>query len=161
MGDRNRFSAFADLIARNFAADRYRIIADIAGGKGELQCCLRQKGFADVITFDNRNARRRLKNITYQKKLFNRNIEMEFDLLIGLHPDEATDVIISEAAKRKIPFIVCPCCIKPQAFPYHGQANYLAWVKHLQKLAESLNFKVKTTVLPIHGKNIVIIGQPG
>lgn len=38
-------------------------------------------------------------------------------LLIGFHPDQATEACIDLAIHLKVPFAVCPCCVFPAEFP--------------------------------------------
>lgn len=38
-------------------------------------------------------------------------------LVLGMHPDEATDNIVDYAIRERIPFAVVPCCVFPHLFP--------------------------------------------
>jgi hypothetical protein len=76
-----------------------------------------------------------------------------------MHPDEATDVIIVEAAKRNIPFAIVPCCIKPSAVVYRGQYKYDEWVKHLKNVAQKLGYDAYEKQLKMSGRNLVIYGR--
>ena len=40
------------------------------------------------------------------------------DVVVGLHPDEATDAIVDAALAARKPFAVVPCCVFPSAFPH-------------------------------------------
>ena len=160
MGDSRRFDLFSKVIERNFPPKQYPYVADVAGGKGYLQTALRESGY-NVTTFDKRKGKRnRPGRFQYQYRYFDEKIKDEFDLLVGMHPDEATDVIIVEAAKRNVPFVVCPCCVKPSAVLYWGKHSYGYWMKHLRKLAVERKFQITETVLPMDGKNQVLIGRP-
>jgi len=157
MGDSRRFSAFADLIERNFAPTL--AVADIAGGKGHLQAKLRKRGFGNVVSWDRRpkyaGPRR-----CYHFGLFDfRSAPRGYDLVVGMHPDEATDHIVMYAAKHRIPFAVCPCCVKPSATRYEGY-RYEHWLQHLASLAEAARFRVTEAGLPISGRSAVLIGWP-
>ena len=37
-------------------------------------------------------------------------------LLVGLHPDQATEAIVDAALARNLPFAVVPCCVFPGLF---------------------------------------------
>ena len=39
-------------------------------------------------------------------------------LVIGFHPDEASDACVDFALERKLPFVVSPCCVFPSFFPH-------------------------------------------
>jgi len=159
MGDSRRFDLFAKVIRNNFPVDRYSIVADVAGGKGYLQTALRSYGY-EVITFDQRRKKQNKPGkFKYQYRWFNSTVNKEFDLLVGMHPDEATDVIIIEAARRNVPFVICPCCVKPCAEIYWGKHSYLDWIVHLKKLARRHGFSITESILKMNGKNIVLIGR--
>lgn len=159
MGDPRRFDQFASLIQRHFPSSTR--IADVAGGKGYLQCALRWRGFTSVHTFDKRQGRKhRPGRFEYSYRLFDELVGTPFDLLVGMHPDEATDVIIVEAARRRVPFAVSPCCIKPFARAYFGAYSFSGWLAHLTALAINEGFDVTTEHLPISGRSLVIIGNP-
>ena len=157
MGDRNRFRIFSSVIAKNFPA--VKLIADVAGGKGQLQTELRSRGF-DVITYDKRKGRKDRSKMRYKYGFLGPHAIRDHDLLVGLHPDEATEIIISEAGKRRIPFALVPCCILPTVTGYSGPKEKQAWIAHLVRMAESLNFQTQIFKLNMRGKNIIIIGRP-
>ena len=157
MGDHRRFEVFAKFIKKQFSPNIYKNIADVAGGQGHLNKTLKSYGFENIITFDTR--KNKIKNIQYKRKLFSDDCDFKFDLLVGMHPDNATDVIIKEAETQKIPFIIVPCCILPTITKFTMQRSYTNWCKHLIKFAESLKFNVKSTILSISGSNVVIWGN--
>ncbi len=159
VGDKRRFDLFAKLIQGNFS-DTGWAIADVAGGKGYLQLALVEFGYRQVVTFDVRSSESLGGKIKYRHQFFGPKVKGKFDLIVGMHPDEATDVIIVEAAKRGIPFVVCPCCVKPSAVSYWDQYKSSLWLAHLKKLAERLGFVVTETALRMTGKNTVLIGRP-
>ena len=160
MGDNRRFDLFAKVVAKNFPPKNVSAVADIAGGKGQLQIFLRRLGYHQVVTFDNRKKEHRLKGVMFQRQFFGQQVNSQFDLLLGLHPDEATDVIIVEAARRRVPFVVCPCCVLPTASRFDRQPLYRFWLEHLVSLAQRHSFNVLQTALPMAGKSNVIIGRP-
>ena len=89
---------------------------------------------------------------------FGETIKETFDLLVGMHPDEATDVIVSEAIKRNISFVVCPCCVKPTVFTYSSKHTGCSWFEYLKIRAEMCGFRTIEVVLGIQGENKVLIG---
>lgn len=160
MGDPRRFSLFADVIAANFPSTLP--VADVAGGKGYLQVALRQRGFASVVSWDKRpryskGHRARF----YRYGLFDaRSAPRDYGLAVGMHPDGGTDHIIAYAARHRVPFAVCPCCVQPSAEPYFGSYRYADWCDHLARLAEHAGFDVTLAGLPMRGRNVVLIGRP-
>lgn len=162
MSDNGRFREFSQIITKEFP-DRKRSIADIAGGKGKLAFVLRRDfGYNNVTTFDKEKRRIRMKGVNYRHKEFIPRDGKRFDLLVGLHPDEATDLIIYTAGKWKVPFIVCPCCPKPNVTNVSEKVslNYNGWVRHLETFAQRCGFYTRKRKIDIDGKNIVLIGLP-
>jgi hypothetical protein len=161
MGDKRRFKEMAKAIRLEFPPDRYHRVGDIAGGRGHLQTALRDAGFKEVVTFDKRPVR--AAKTRYFNRLFTLEERTPLDLLVALHPDEATDVTIAAAIKRGVPFAVCPCCIKPTVLkPSFGSTkiSYRTWIHRLRQFAEKEGFSTVTKYLKISGKNCLIIGKP-
>ena len=158
MGDRKRFSHFAELIDRE-CPDRSVRIADVAGGKGQLQAALRCRGYTDIVSFDKRKKMARPRKI-YRYEWFSFNHHQgEFDLVVAMHPDQGTDHSILYAVKNRVPFLVCPCCILPSATSFWDRRKFPAWVEHLEGLAAKTH-QLRREVLPIVGRNLVLVGTP-
>lgn len=149
MGDERRNDVFALFIKRQFP--RAKIILVVADGKGILARKLANKGFqCFVIENKPRFEGNKHPNITYKKGWFTRDSEVEADVIVGMHPDEATSEIIRAAIKNNKPFAVVPCCIKGK--DSNGINGFQNWLKKLEFLAGSC----RKTQLPISGKNIVL-----
>jgi hypothetical protein len=103
-GDDRRFSAVADLIDTEFGPG-IRYIADVAGGQGMLCRLLRKKGF-DCEVIDTRE--HVLKGIRQQQSEFGPEQASYYDLIVGLHPDQALRPVVLSSLHR--PTIVVPCC---------------------------------------------------
>lgn len=165
MGDRRRHIEFAALIARNFP-NREARIADVAGGKGHLRAELFRLGYRNVETWDKcRASQRRTHRSGYRHALFNHVTAPEYDLVVGMHPDGGTDHIVLYGARRRVPFVLCPCCVIPSAHPYGGptgpktwRGDNDEWTRHLLRLAGVMDKFV--TALPITGRNQVIVARP-
>jgi hypothetical protein len=147
MADKRRFDLFAQLITRRFSAPR---IFDIAGGQGRLNESLTALG-RTVTTFDLRHKRQ---PVRYAQRIFTLEEPCECDLLVGMHPDGATRVVVEYAAKHQLPFAVVPCC-SDNGMPYKP------WMRHLAELAQSLGFsRVEEVTLPMEGRARVLVGEP-
>lgn len=96
MGDSKRFDLLAQYISHNFPVSKYKRVADVAGGQGTLQQELRKLSY-EVVTFDKRHKHVKSHKIQYKFKYFDSSIKEDFDLLVGMHPDEATDVMTVRA----------------------------------------------------------------
>jgi hypothetical protein len=148
MADKRRFDLFADFLVSRFAAPR---VFDVAGGQGRLNEALTQRGRA-VTTFD---LRHKHLPVTYAQRIFTLDEPCEAELVVGMHPDGATRVIIEYAAKHRLPFAVVPCC-SDNGMPYNP------WMRHLAELARSAGFPtVEEVKLSMDGRARVLVGEPG
>ncbi len=161
MGDSKRFKLFAQLIAREFPASKYPVVGDIAGGDGSLNVELSKLGY-QVVTFDSKR-RKNGEMVTFKRKLFTQKTEGKFDLLVGMHPDGATDVIIYQASLRGIPFTIAPCCAIPAMtcveWKKKNSKGTADWYRHCVDYANRLGFKTVERQLNMDGKNKVLIGK--
>lgn len=104
-GDPNRFEAVAGFIYDRYGRDIH-YIADVAGGQGMLSRILRKKYNYECEVIDPRGWT--LKGVTNQDVEFDPSFAGYYDLIVGLHPDEATRAVAAAALVR--PAIVIPCC---------------------------------------------------
>ena len=129
-----------------------RTILIVAGGKGRIARLLAKRGVrVRVIEAEPRYAGQPEPLVTYEQGWFNRDTPVTKQLIIGMHPDEATAEIILAANRNGIPFAIVPCCVAgAEAEGVRG--NFLAWLKRLKELAgncceEELDMKGKNVVL--------------
>ena len=147
MADKRRFEIFARFLTERFDAPR---IFDVAGGQGKLNEALSALG-REVTTFDLRHKRL---PVRYAERIFTLDEPCECDLVVGMHPDGATRVIIEYAARHRVPFAVVPCC-SDNGMPYNP------WRRHLADLARDLGFPIVEEVeLPMDGRARVVLGVP-
>ncbi len=145
MADKRRFDLFAHFIAERFPAPR---IFDIAGGQGRLNQALSALG-RTVTTFD---LRHKHLPVRFAQRPFTLEEPCEADLLVGMHPDGATRIIIEYAARHRLPFAVVPCC-SDNSMPYNP------WMRHLAELARHSGFSsVEEHRLPMEGRARVLVG---
>ena len=146
MGDLQRFDKFADFIVAQFAAPR---IWDIAGGMGKLNEALTARG-RHCVTFD---VRPKHLPVPFTERLLLPDEPCTTDLLVGLHPDGATRVIVDYAAAHGLPFAVVPCC-SDNSMPYKP------WLRHIGELGQAVGYTVSQHDLPITGRRVVVVGRP-
>lgn len=151
MGASNRNSIFAAFIIRNFG--KCKSVLVVADGKGELAALLAKRFKVRVIEAKPRQKVMR-KRVNYKKGWFTKDSAVTEDLIVGMHPDEATWPIIAAAKKNKKRWAVVPCCIKG-GIETHGVKNYHGWINKLIAFGRPC----KSTTLPMNGKNIVIWGD--
>lgn len=104
-GDPARFEVVA-----SFVYDRYGYsvssIADVAGGQGLLCRILRKKYNYECEVVDSRGWT--LRGVPNRQEEFAPSMADYYDLVIGLHPDEATRAVAEAALIR--PAVLVPCC---------------------------------------------------
>jgi hypothetical protein len=82
-------------------------------------------------------------------------------LIVGLHPDQATEPILQLSVQQQLPFAVMPCCVFPRLFPQRrlqqagGESvpvvSYEQFVGYLVQHGGA-----QQTVLDFEGANIVV-----
>jgi hypothetical protein len=146
MADLQRFAVFARFLVERFSAPR---IFDVAGGQGKLNEALTALG-RHVATFDRRHKHL---GVNYVERVFTLDEPCDAGLVVGLHPDGATRVIIEYAALHRIPFAVVPCCSD-------NGMSYKPWMRHLEGLARAAPFgEVGEETLPLRGRARVLYGR--
>lgn len=143
MADKRRFDTFAHWITQRFAAPR---IFDVAGGQGKLNEALTDLG-RSVVTYDRKAARN--PNVAYREQRFTLEEPCLADMVVGMHPDGATRVIVEYAAKHRIPFAIVPCCSD-------NGTSYNLWMKDLKALALERFGVVREETLPMDGRARVL-----
>lgn len=147
MADKRRFSLFARFLVEKFAAPR---IFDVAGGQGRLNQELTLLG-RQVTTFDRKHKHL---PVAYAERIFTLEEPCACDLVVGLHSDGATRVIIDYAVDHRVPFAIVPCCAD-------NGMSYKPWLRFLAEHARAADFIVDEALLPMEGRARVIFGAPG
>jgi hypothetical protein len=146
MGDLARFDVFAAFVAERFADPR---VFDVAGGLGKLNLALAAHG-RQVTTFDRRHKHL---DVPYAERTFTLDEPCQAGVVVGLHPDGATRVILEYAARHHIGFAVVPCCSD-------NGLSYKPWMRHLGELARDRGCPdVAEATLPMRGRNRVLYGR--
>ncbi|KAI9912114.1 hypothetical protein PsorP6_008980 [Peronosclerospora sorghi] len=99
---------------------------------------------------------------TFLEKTEHVQLVEQASLIIGMHPDEATEAILDAAIKFSKPFAVVPCCVFGQKFPHRRLADG-SKVLSYKNLIEYLIAKhpnIEKAFLPFDGKNLVLFRRP-
>jgi hypothetical protein len=85
-------------------------------------------------------------------------------LVVGMHPDEATDAIVELSLQHGKPFAVVPCCVYWRLFPHRKTANGRQ-VRLPDELNEYLvglapEGKIRQAELGFPGRNVVLYTLP-
>ena len=165
--ERRRFHVFAQFIHETFP--EAKSIADVAGGVGILSYYLHKLGHNPTI-IDSRLTRltnyyrRRLRKQSLKegrdiqiKRLVKRVEEIDlsaFDLIVALHPDQATEHAVRAAIKHSKSFAIVPCCVLAIDGISRSQEG---WTEYLSSLAPD----VARATLPMDGANVVLYRKIG
>ena len=103
-GDPARFEVVADFVADRFGG-RARYVADVAGGQGMLSRLLNKRGFESEVV-DPRGWT--MVGVASRQEEYRADMATYYDLVVGLHPDEALREVVLSAVAR--PTVVIPCC---------------------------------------------------
>ena len=152
MGDPNRNLIFATFIRRQYPKAKSVLV--IADGKGELSRKLANKGFSvHTIEAKPRFEGKKHTHIEYKRGWFEADkvIKIEEDVIVGMHPDEATGEIVHAALKFHKPFAIIPCCVKGKESRGLARGDYIQWINKLRLIG-----KCQIKALRFSGRNIVL-----
>jgi len=152
-GDPARFEAVASFVYDRYGAS-VRFIADVAGGQGMLCRILRKKYNYDCELVDTRG--RSLKGVPDRREAFIPSMADYYDLVIGLHPDEATRTVAEAALAR--PALLIPCC----NFWSKRKLGQVELIESIEAYYHRHGVLFERIVFPFNGpKNIGIVSDPG
>lgn len=146
MADKARFKLFAEWIVDTFDAPS---VFDVAGGQGRLNEELTLLG-RECTTFD---LRHKHLPVRYEQRLFTLEEPCTAGLVVGMHADGATRLIVEYAGAHRIPFAIVPCC-SDNSMPFNP------WRRHLAELGREQGFSVAEHELPMRGRATVVWGRP-
>lgn len=90
----------------------------------------------------------------------------EASIIVGMHPDQATEAIVDLALRSAKPFAVVPCCVfsadSPNRRLEDGRTvvNYTQFVRYLLEKGRKAGRVVEAQTLPFDGKNVVLFAKP-
>lgn len=152
-GAAERFEVVADFIAETYGR-KIKYIADIAGGQGMLTRILRKKYNYEAEVVDPRGFT--LVGVPSNRTDFNAEIAGNYDLIVGLHPDEATRAVAQGACIK--PAILIPCCNFWDQTKKLGREAMLA---EISKFYDEHNVEYKRVVFNFNSpKNIGLVSHP-
>lgn len=151
-GDEKRFEVLAKFIYDTYGSS-IKYIADVAGGQGVLTRILTKKYHYESEVIDPRGWV--LKGIRNRKCEFHEDMADYYDLIVGLHPDEATRPVAQSALKR--PVIIIPCC----NFWSKEKLGRDELIKAIEDFYVQNNIIYKKIVFGFKGpKNIGLVSKP-
>lgn len=179
-----RHAEFAAWLLQTFGAEVLRGgagVLDVAGGGGDLAFELHCRNGVRTTLLEPREVRldsrqrkwlrkhgegglgayRHLRDLLderFEESDEGRRLLREVSCVVGLHSDEATELIVDAALKYGLPFAVVPCCVFPRLFPHRRLADggavrtTAAFCDYLLQKAPGL----EAGFLPVAGRNKVI-----
>jgi hypothetical protein len=151
-GSPDRFNVIAD-----FINDRYgnmiRYIADVAGGQGMLTRLLRKQYNYEAEVIDPRGWA--MKSVPNRAEEFAPSMASYYDLIVGLHPDQATRAVAESGRIR--PVILIPCC----NFWSEEKLGRDALVEAVAEYYRRCGVKFEQVIFPFKGPtNIGLVSEP-
>eukprot|EP00550_Attheya_septentrionalis_P006274 CAMPEP_0198296090 /NCGR_PEP_ID=MMETSP1449-20131203/30905_1 /TAXON_ID=420275 /ORGANISM="Attheya septentrionalis, Strain CCMP2084" /LENGTH=359 /DNA_ID=CAMNT_0043996597 /DNA_START=94 /DNA_END=1170 /DNA_ORIENTATION=+ len=156
-------------------------VLDVAGGNGELSSALTMLGIPSIVLDPKPRCRKEstfqvipASLMGYENRVLTDEGEdtmTEGDLVskcamvVGMHPDQATEPIVDLSLRFNKPFSIIPCCVFPQLFPTrrqkrHGDPvrSYSAFCQYLLDKSPSSDTETpfQSHHLPFVGRNKVI-----
>ena len=104
-GDEARFEEVAEFVYKRFG-NSIKYIADVAGGQGMLSRILNKKYNYDTEVIDPRHYQ--VVGVKNRECEYKSDMAGFYDLVIGLHPDEAIRDVVESS--KTCPILVIPCC---------------------------------------------------
>ncbi|MCL2773026.1 MAG: hypothetical protein FWD71_06725 [Oscillospiraceae bacterium] len=104
-GDNARFDEVANFIYERYG-NTIKYIADVAGGQGLLTKILNKKYNYESEVIDPREYQ--VKGVSNRQSEYSNDMADYYDLIVGLHPDEATREVVESAHKTSV--LIIPCC---------------------------------------------------
>lgn len=151
-GDENRFQVLAEFIYETFGK-KIKYIADVAGGQGSLTRILNKKYNYVSEVIDPRHYT--VKGISHRESEYNSDMASFYDLIVGLHPDEATKEVVKSAFIK--PTIIIPCC---NHWDEERKLGSKAIAEDIKLYLDKKNIKCYLQELKFNYPNIAVIALP-
>lgn len=151
-GDAMRFQVVAKFVY-NYFGNSVKYIADIAGGQGMLSRILNKKYNYDSEVIDPRHYV--LLGLKHRECMYIPDMASYYDLIIGLHPDEATRPVVESALVR--PVVVVPCC---NFWDRTRKLNTVAIADEIEKYYKSHHVRYERLTLGMSYPNICLVSRP-
>ena len=148
----DRFEVLANYIYDCYGS-RVRYIADVAGGQGILARLLNKHYNYQCEVVDPRG--HTLKGVPTRAENFRPELALYYDLVVGLHPDEATRAVAEAALAR--PTILIPCC----NFWSEEKLGQEEFLKAIESYYQEHAIRYERVVFPFKGpKNVGLVTEP-
>ncbi|MDO8498829.1 MAG: hypothetical protein Q7S44_03515 [bacterium] len=152
-GDPARFDVVAEYISQNYHGKITRI-ADVAGGQGMLCRILNKKYNFECEVVDPRSFT--LVGVPNRAEEYQAEMADYYDLIVGIHPDEALKEVVYSAKIR--PVILIPCC---NFWSKEEALGRDALIQKIEEFYQENGIKYQRVTFLFQGpKNIALISEP-
>ncbi|MBN1468101.1 MAG: hypothetical protein JW924_05195 [Fusobacteriaceae bacterium] len=149
-GSEERFEELAKFIHDKYG-NSIKYIADVAGGQGLLSRILSKKYNYESEVIDPRGYV--LKGVQNVQSEYLSEMASYYDLIVGLHPDEATKEVVYSSFMK--PTIIIPCC---NFWDLENKLGSKAMIISISKYLKKNNINYEVYTFSFKGpKNIGII----
>jgi hypothetical protein len=173
-----RHTLFANWLVEKYGVEylsRGSGVLDVAGGNGRLSQAFADLGVPTILLDPVPRCSSISTTVIIPKALYgdgshltdNNNdtgrLVQNCSVIVGMHPDQATEPIVDMALKLQKEFAILPCCVMPRLFPARRQPSgdpvrsYNSFCQYLLEKADGKHFQVD--YLPFIGRNKVIYQQ--
>lgn len=80
-------------------------------------------------------------------------------LVVGLHPDQATEFIVDYCLATETPFVIVPCCVFPNSALFKHRKHVKAFDDFVRYL-KAKDERIKEATLTFPGRNVVLFFSP-
>lgn len=151
-GDEQRFDDVANFVYERFG-NSIKYIADVAGGQGMLTRILSKRYNYECEVIDPKIYQ--LKGVNNRHEEYTKEMASYYDLIIGLHPDEAIREVVESSLVR--PVLVLPCC---NFWDREQKLGTKKMIEEITRWLEVNNVKYEIIVFDFKGpKNIGILAN--
>jgi hypothetical protein len=141
------------MFLNEYFGNQVQYIADVAGGQGMLSKLLNKRYNYEAEVID--PAGWRIKGVPGRKEEFSPSMSGFYDVIVGLHPDEATRAVAEAANER--PVLIIPCC----NFWSEEKLGRDELVAAIEKYYDEHSIAHQRIVFPFRGpKNVGVLSLP-
>lgn len=180
-----RARVFAEFVAMTFKRELAHspVVLDVAGGNGAVSVELARLCEAKCVVIDPKPRKRKLlarKDWALRGSVEFLNVALDesflasaggvellnsASLIIGMHPDEATEPLVVTAIAHCISFAVVPCCVFSQVHPERRHCGLPVrtlgeFCQYLSALGCDAGWRVQSMNLGFEGRDRVLFARP-
>lgn len=152
-------------------------VLDVAGGRGAVSFELFNKRRIPCVLIEPRTRRlsreqhiwladvsedRRVLCEHRREEFTEKYVCDSFSIIVGVHADQATEIIVDAALAARVPFAVVPCCVFPRANTHRRTPDgaLVNTTRHFVEYLRAKHSSIRVAFLPFRGRNAVVYSDP-